>query len=231
MSHVPTPALQDCWNQVGVWGDSTCPRLAEAAHCRNCPVYASASARLLHGEPPADYLREWTERLARPRPAAEAAKTLSVMIFRLGAEWFALSAAAFQEVAEPRPVHSLPHRRGKILKGLVNIRGELIVCVSLGDALRVEEAAGVNGSHPAPDPARTCYERLLVVATAGGRLAFPVSEVHGIEPFAPGQLQPVPETLALASVRFTRGILPWKGRRVGCVDDELLFQTLNRSLG
>ncbi len=226
MSH-PSPALQDCWNQVGVWGDSSCPRLAEAAHCRNCPVYASASARLLHGEPPADYLREWTERLAQPRPPAETAKSLTLMIFRLGPEWFALSAAVFQEVAEPRPVHSLPHRRGKILKGMVNIRGELIVCVSLGGALRVEETAEANGH----GPERTSYERLMVIAAPGGRLAFAVSEVHGIEPFAPDQVQPVPETLALASARFTRGTLPWQGRRVGYVDDALLFQTLNRSLG
>ncbi|MBE7219550.1 MAG: purine-binding chemotaxis protein CheW [Caulobacteraceae bacterium] len=221
MSRVPAPALQDCWNQVGVWGDSTCPRLAEVAHCRHCPVYASASARLLHGEPPADYLREWTQRLARPRPAAEAAKTLSVMIFRLGAEWFALPAAVFQEVAEPRPVHSLPHRRGKILRGLVNIRGELIVCVSLGGALHVAEDAASGAGR----------ERLLVVATPEGRLAFTVAEVHGIEPFAPDQLQPVPETLALASARFTRGLLTWNGRPVGCVDDARLFETLNRSLG
>ena len=227
MSLVPTPALQDCWNQVGVWGDSSCPRLAETVHCRNCPVYASASARLLHGEPPADYLREWTERLAQPRPAAESAKTVSVMIFRLGPEWFALSARVFQEVAEPRPVHSLPHRRGKVVRGVVNIRGELVVCVSLGGALRVEETAGVNGH----GPTGTVYERLLVVATPAGRLAFAVSEVHGIEGFAPDQVLPVPETVALASARFTRGVLPWQGRRVGYVDDDLLFQNLNRSLG
>ena len=229
MSLIPVPALQDCWNQAGVWGDSSCPRLAETAHCRNCPVYSSAAARLLHGEPPADYLRECTERLAQPRQSAEATKTDAVMIFRLGAEWLALPAAVFQEVAEPRPVHSLPHRRGKVLKGLVNIRGELILCVSLAGALRIEEKADANGARNGE--ARTVYERLLVVGTPGGRLAFPVAEVHGIEPFAPTQLHPIPETLALSSGRFTRGILSWKGRSVGCLDDGTLFQTLNRSLG
>lgn len=228
MSLTPAPALQDCWNQVGVWGDSSCPRLGEVAHCRNCPVYSSAAARLLHGEPPAEYLSEWTARLALPRPAAEAAKTEAVMIFRLGPEWLALPAAIFQEVAEPRPIHSLPHRRGKVLKGLVNIRGELILCVSLGGALRIEEQAT---SHSLNGHSQTTYARLLVVATPGGRLAFPVAEVHGIEPFASGQLQPIPETLALASARFTRGILPWKNRSVGCLDDGPLFHHLNRSLG
>ena len=110
MSLVPTPALQDCWNQVGVQGDATCPRLAEVSHCRNCPVYASAAARLLHGEPPPEYLREWTDRLAQPPAAPESTQSEAVLIFRLGAEWLALPANCFQEVAEPRPVHTLPHR-------------------------------------------------------------------------------------------------------------------------
>ena len=132
-------------------------------------------------------------------------------------------------VAEPRPVHSLPHRRGKILKGLVNIRGELILCVSLAGTLRIDDQ--VNAAHGRNGETRTVYERLLVVGTPGGRLAFPVSEVHGIESFAPAHLQPIPETLALSAGRFTRGILAWKGRSVGCLDGGPLFQTLNRSLG
>ena len=235
MSLTPTPELQDCWNQTGVWGDASCPRLSEAAHCRNCPVYSAAAGRLLHGEPPAAYLQEWTERLALPRPAAEAAKTEAVMIFRLGAEWLALPAAIFQEVAEPRPIHSLPHRRGKVLKGLVNIRGELILCVSLAGALRIDEQASAAGhghnGHHGHGHAHTVYARLLVIATGGGRLAFPVTEVHGIEAFAPAQLQPIPETLALSSARFAKGILSWKNRSVGCLDEGPLFHTLNRSLG
>ena len=229
MSLVPAPELQDCWNQVGAQGDASCPRLTEVSHCRNCPVYSSAAARLLHGEPPAAYLREWTERLAEPRPVVEAARTQAVMIFRLGAEWLALPAGIFQEIAEPRPIHSLPHRRGKILKGLVNIRGELVICVSLGGTLGIEETAVAEGRNG--QQRHTVYERLVVVGTAGGRLAFPVTEVHGIEAFAPAQCQPVPETLALASARYTCGILLWKSRSVGYLDDDSLFITLNRSLG
>ncbi len=229
MSLVPTPELQDCWNQVGVQGDASCPRLAEVSHCRNCPVYSSGGARLLHGEPPADYLREWAVRLAQPPPAAVTAKTHAAMIFRIGAEWLALPAEIFQEVAEPRPVHSLPHRRGKVLKGLVNIRGELVICISLAGALGIEEGGDTSGRHGRQQT--VVYERLLVVATPGGRLAFPVAEVHGIEAYAPTDLRAVPETLALASARYTAGILPWQKRSVGCLDHDHLFATVNRSLG
>ena len=70
-----------------------------------------------------------------------------------------------------------------------------------------------------------------MVATPGGRLAFPVAEVHGIEAHAPAELRPVPETLALASARYAGGILIWQGRSVGCLDHDHLFTTLNRSFG
>lgn len=223
MSLLPSACLQDCWNGIGVWGDSSCPRLAECAHCRNCPVYSSAAAKLLHGEPPAEYLQEWRRRLAQPRVKVESSQSQAVMIFRLGGEWLALSATAFQEVAEPRPVHSLPHRRGGALEGLVNIRGELIVCVALGHML------GINAAGQDRQPGER--ERLLVVSTDGGRLAFKVHEAHGIVNFEADQLKPAPETLALASSRFTRGLLSWNGRSVGRLDDQFLFYTLNRSLG
>lgn len=232
MSLLPVKPFQDCWNQTGVWGNATCPRLEEVAHCRNCPVYASAAAQMLHGEPPAEYLVEWSGRLAAPRAAVETTARESAMIFRLGAEWLALPAAVFQEVAEPRPVHSLPHRRGRLLQGLVNVRGELLICVSLSTLLGIDAASSAPVARDqAARTEGTVYERLVVVATEGGRLVFPVSEAHGIERFAPERLLPVPATLALASARYTRGVLSWRGHSVGCLDDGLLFHTLNRSLG
>ncbi len=60
------PHLDDCWNRIGVWGNSECPELDKHAHCRNCPVYSSAAAQMLNGEPEPGYLREWTELVARP---------------------------------------------------------------------------------------------------------------------------------------------------------------------
>ncbi|SDV46390.1 chemotaxis protein CheW [Chitinasiproducens palmae] len=44
-------AVDDCWNRIGVYGDASCERLAEAIHCRNCEVYASAAIRLLDRVP------------------------------------------------------------------------------------------------------------------------------------------------------------------------------------
>ena len=40
------PGSEQCWKIIGVMGDATCPRLDEAVHCRNCPVFAEAGQRL-----------------------------------------------------------------------------------------------------------------------------------------------------------------------------------------
>jgi chemotaxis-related protein WspD len=153
--------------------------------------------------------------------------TRAVIIFRIGSEWLAWPAHFFQEFAERRPVHSLPHRQGRLVKGLVNIRGELLICISLGELLGIATA-------PAPDKATArgsrAPDRLLVAASGNERLAFPADEVFGIERYHPDDVQPVPATVSLATARYSTGLLPWRNHNVGVLDHELICYTINRSL-
>jgi chemotaxis-related protein WspD len=178
---------------------------------------------LLDREPPEDYLREWTERIAAEKTIAEPG-TNSVVIFRVGLEWLALPTRVFQEVAEQCTLHTVPHRRGGILAGLVNIRGELLLCASLGALLGVDQAAQAWS-----DKNRRVYARLLVAQRDGNRLAFLVDEVHSVTRYHPRELKQLPVTLANAAAPFTTGLLPWRDRTVGCLDDELLFYKLDKS--
>ncbi len=215
-------ALRDCWNTIGITGDSSCPELKKHVHCRNCPVYAAAGAQLLNRSLPADYRHERTCHFAQAQHTAAPTRT-SALIFRIGLEWLALPSAAFQEVAERRPVHSLPHRRQGIVLGLVNVRGELLICVMLNRVLGLEDTA----SHTAP---RANYERLLVANWDAQRLVFPVEEVLGLHRFDAQELQAPPASVARAAQTFTEGIFAWRGRTVGYLDADSLFATLNRSL-
>ena len=115
-------------------------------HCRNCPVYARAGAALLNRPVPADYRREWTAHFAQPKPRAAVPNT-SATIFTLGPEWLALDTTLIQEIAERRPMHSLPGSRSgnRVVLGLVNVRGELLVCVSLGRLLGISQGLGIRG--------------------------------------------------------------------------------------
>ena len=51
-----TIQIDDCWNRIGVRGDSTCPKLQDYLRCLNCPTYAAGASALLDRPVTADEL-------------------------------------------------------------------------------------------------------------------------------------------------------------------------------
>ncbi|QJW97683.1 chemotaxis protein CheW [Frigoriglobus tundricola] len=215
--HTIDPTEQ-CWNRIGVRGDRSCPELAKVTHCNNCPVFAAAGRRFLDAPSPVGYLEEWTTRLAARDDDREGDQT-SVLVFRLGDEWLALPVAVLVEVTRPRVVHRVPHRGG-LLAGLVNIRGELNLCVRMDQFLGVE-----GGAEPDPE-----QRRLVVVRHATDRWVFAADEVDQVHRVLLPDLSAAAPTLARAHARMTRGVFPHAGRSVGLLDDTRLFQTLRERL-
>jgi chemotaxis-related protein WspD len=214
--------VRACWSEIGVLGNGSCPELQKFIHCRNCPAYLNAAVQLLDRPLLPQSRREWTEYFAQPKQLPAPVKA-SVLVFRIHAEWLALPTPTFQEVTECRLVHSLPHRRKGIVLGLVNIRGELLICVSLGHLLGLERPT--SGRAP-----RRTYDRLLVTNWDGNRLVFPADEVGGIHRFQLSELKELPATLAKSNPSYTQGLLMWQGKAVGFLDADRLFSSLNRSL-
>jgi chemotaxis-related protein WspD len=211
-----------CWNEIGVRGNRSCGELTALVHCRNCAVYASAAHALLDCDAaPAD-VASATEHLASPT-AAEEQDARSLVIFRVGDEWLALPTTVVKEVAELRPVHSLPHRRGGAVLGVANLRGELLVCLALARLLRLERTG--NGRAP-----HTALARLLVLRRGDVRAVCHADEVYGVHRAPAHALRDIPATVAHASSRHTSAMLTWQKRSVGVLDDEVLFQTIRRSL-
>jgi chemotaxis-related protein WspD len=154
--------------------------------------------------------------------AAEA--LLSVLVFRLGMTWLALPTHVCKEVAEKRAIHTLPHRRGSVLLGLVNIRGEIHLCISLSQILGLEHGHDSSATmHP------RAYQRLVVMERAGDRWVFLVDEIKGIHHFPPSALH-VSVPVAAATSTLTRGIIDWQDKGVSYLDSELLFAALNREI-
>ncbi len=217
--------VDDCWNSIGVHGDRSCHELITCVHCRNCPVFAAGAVGLLDGALPASQVAEWTDHFAQPKDRADVGAQ-SVVIFRIGAEWLALPAPVVMEVANLLPVHSLPHRRNGIVLGVANVRGQLLVCVSLGRIVGAEPLA--------PAPARgqrtTAYARLLVIRRDDVRVVCPVDEVQGLHHAAARELARIPTTLARATGAYSTALIEWGDRSVGILDDQLLFYSLKRSL-
>jgi len=244
----------ECWNVIGVRGNGSCSELEQHIHCRNCHVYSAAAVALLDRESAAGDMAEWTTHFAKPKPTTER-DTQSVVIFRIGMEWLALPTSAVKEITDLRPIHSLPHRRGGVVLGLANVRGELLICVSLARVLGLERAVPRVGpvvsdgsgkplslggrerraGSPLVDspgtPPNVAHERLLVIRREQMRTVCPADEVHGIHRFHPRELKDVPATVAKATARHSKAVVPWRGHSVGLLDEQALFHTLQRSLG
>lgn len=211
-----------CWNDSGAYGDGSCAELQRFVHCRNCPVYSAAGARLLDRPLPENYRQEWTQHFAEEKSMPEVGNE-SVVLFRIQSEWLALPTHTFQEIAEKRPIHSLPNRAGEVVLGLANVRGELVTCISIGHLLQIE---GV----PSPGTVRADYRRLLVLQWEGSKLAFPVDEVQGPHRFHTQDLKSPPSSGPRGSPRYAQAVLPWQERAAGLLDAGLLLSSLNRCL-
>ncbi|MBP0580311.1 purine-binding chemotaxis protein CheW [Labrys sp. LIt4] len=208
-------AIDNCWQRIGVRGDKSCPELRRHAHCHNCEVFSRAASQLLDRDIPSG--GEAAVAPSGVNVIARSSNSQSVLIFRLGSEWFALPTLVLDEVTGLRTIHSLPHRRSPALLGLVNVRGELVICVSIAQLL-------IGAEHDAPQG------RLIVAHHAGSRFAFPVDEVQYTHLYTEADLKPVPATVAQSSSGFTRGLLSWRDRNVGRLDEHALFEALGRGL-
>jgi chemotaxis-related protein WspD len=167
-----------------------------------------------------DYRRTVTEELAAPITAS-AEDTMSVVVFRIGLEWFALRTVVFHEVAVSQRAYALPFRSGGVLAGMVNVSGELLLCVSLQAALGLpaEEKTELSGR-----------PRLCVVGTGRDRFAFGVNEILGVRRVPRASLRTVPVTLVKSPAAQTAWCFELDGRIVGLIDEKRFFESLDRSL-
>ncbi len=178
---------------------------------------------------PLGSLQAATEHFARPALVeaghTQGADVQSVIVFRLSAEWYAIRTAACLEIADVRPIHSLPHRRDAAVLGVVNVRGGLLVCISLAVIL------GATAGPEAPlTRRRAAVPRLLVARGAAGAVVFPVDEVDGVERFRARDLKEVPATIAHARASHTEALMPLTERSVGLLDEQRLLETVARTL-
>lgn len=217
----PAGAALDCWNHIGIAGDASCPELAGVIHCRNCPVFGEAGRSLFDREVPADYRREWSVLLAREKEALKSA-TASIVIFTLGVETLALPTHIFREVAEMRTLHRVPGVNSKLLMGMVNVRGEIQLCVALHHLLEIPVES--KDGKPFADG------RMLVVEHGGGMWVFPVNKVHGTWRYNPDDLDAPPATLEKAKTSYARGTIEWEGKTVGCLNEEAILAALKGSV-
>ena len=220
--------MPECWRIIGVSGDRSCPELLAFIHCRNCPVLADAARTFFDRDAPEGYLDSWQAILEEPTEPAKHADT-SVLVFRVDREWLALPSAVLVEVTPSRTVHTVPHRAGTALAGLVNIRGQLQLCMSLHKVLGLPGGPraddGSDGTAEAGTPRLIVMER--ETPHGAERWVVGVDEVAGVHRVGTTDLRPVPSTVSQAAARCSSALFAWQERTVALLDEVRLFETLN----
>ena len=216
----------NCWNSIGVWGKEKprCPVLDSVIHCQNCEKYITAGRNALQREFSSDY--DNANVISKETDLENiSGQTLSAMVIRIGDEWFALPSGICEQVSEDKSIHSIPHQNNKLIKGIVNIGGEVQLCFSLGTIL------GVKASDDKKDTNRTrLYDCLIVITFNNNRYVFPVSEFKGLYQYKENTLTSVPSTIKTNAASYLTGIIKWDDLNIGCLDPDILFNQIERDI-
>ena len=213
--------INDCWNKIGVWsnGDNRCEKLDDVIHCYNCDVYSNAGRSLLNRESPDGYGDDWADILASEK-MSKSKNLQSAVLFRLGGEWMSLPVSIINEITLLRNIYDIPHNRNKKIRGMVNIRGELIICMSLGNLLGVEKPDEdfIGNEHS--------INRLITIREDSGCIVFPVSEIDGIIYYEKDELTTAPDTIRNSAKNLIKGMTLVNDKNVGCIDHSALISEI-----
>ena len=222
-SAIAIASIDDCWNRIGVSGDQSCEKLAQAVHCRNCEVYAGAAQRNLQRAVGDDYKREWATHFRQTATNTHPLDA-SCLVFRIGREWLSLPTRMFVSVAPQARPHRLPHRDGRGLSGIVNVGGTLYPCMSLADLLGIDEKDGEAATN------RHTFARLLLTQWEDQAYALPVADLHGMLRYATASVQAPAATINKGLSRFLSGVISHEDMHIGVLDETLIGYQLARTL-
>lgn len=202
--------IEACWRRIGVWGDERprCAELEHVIHCRNCATFAAAARQMFAARAEA----------ARPMSADaataltdEVSATCSALLFRVGPWWLALPIALVNRIAPVGALHRLPRRGDNAVEGVVSVQGEIHACISLAQALGIDQPRATGGARVFP--------RLIGIGEGGWRVMFRACEVKGVWRYPPQALVPVGAHLPAPLAGVAAGVLPAEidpGMRLEC---------------
>ena len=195
-----------------------------------CSLSDSSSDRLLQRPSPHEYQEERAAQVAAPLTNTEDSSRITVLIFRLCQEWFALPASLCRQVLPATPAHTLPHRSNSTLIGIINVAGEMLLKVFLKEVLgKLSDYALDTQSDESCDRA---YPRMVIVEKmkTDGTLAvwaFEVDELEGVCSVETNRLEKPAVGNSVGSA-CTHKVFRWQAHSVSLLDEERLFGRLER---
>lgn len=134
----------------------------------------------------------------------ETSDHLSLLLFRIGEEWYAVSVSAVREIFQEYEITSIPCVPDFIL-GVVNVRGEILSVTDPARIMRIGEIAPTDGVKP---PA-------IVIANDEVATALVVDEIGDIADVPNSSIEPPVSIIDRAQAEFIEGSVFVDGTMVG----------------
>jgi chemotaxis-related protein WspD len=178
------------------------------------PAHTDAILRLLDKPVDRANLEAGAALAARPVEMGSG-RGVRLLLFRIGEETGALHARVLRRVTPFARATPIPHRTAGVLRGVCNIRGELVLCADLHRLLglppREEGGATIDA------------RRMVVIGTADNSWAFEVDALMGVESVDPATFRAPPVTVEYAIGDFTLNVTEIAGRCVTILDAERIL--------
>lgn len=188
------------------------------------PTFESAVLRLLDRPvSEADLLARAAD-LAQPAEV-RSVKTVALLVFRLRRESLALPVRSLRSVTAGAVPTPIPHRSGGVLRGICNIRGELILCADLSRLLDL-----------APPVVQTPEDemdqrRMIVMGSAAESWTFEVDALIGVERFDLAAARRAPSTVEGRLGAFAASLIDTDSGVVTLLDADRVQSGLKAGLG
>ena len=213
--------LNYCWRKIGVYaGDHSCTRLREVVHCRNCDVFSAAARSVM--------LREIDQVDEVFAPVTEVANIVrSALLLRIGGVRIGLAVARVIEIAADAPLRRVPHRTGRAVAGLTNVRGQLHLTLVPEYLFGLEMSATAAQT----EPEKHARPRIvLLTATVGAPVALRADNVIGVHGFTRAALGPVPESLPAPLAECANAVAVFEGKHFLLLDEVKFAEVLSEAI-
>lgn len=175
--------------------------------------HEAAAPRQLLMESAAEVLRRRADSLAKEASEEEDSHRLSLLLFRIGEEWYAVGVSDVREIFQEYELTKLPGVPDYVL-GVVNVRGEIL---SVTDPARIMKLGQVEMGSGVLPPA-------IVIGSAEVVTALVVDEIGDIADVPQESLEPPISIIDRAQAEFVAGSVHIGDSMVGIISTDRMLQ-------
>ena len=162
-----------------------------------------------------EILRKRAESLAQVDEVEAAAEMLSLLLFRLGEEWYAVRIMDVREIYNDFKMTHIPRLPDFVL-GVINVRGEIISVTDIAVLMRIASDGAAEEQVPSA----------IVVSTDRCVSALVVDEIGDIIEVRRDAIEPPLSTLERTQAEFISGSVFVEGRLIGIVNLDKVLEPI-----